>query len=43
MYGNVLRIAPALTLTEEEADEGYEKLEAAVVAVTSGPSPVESQ
>jgi 4-aminobutyrate aminotransferase len=30
MYGNVLRIAPALTLTEEEADEGYEKLETAI-------------
>jgi 4-aminobutyrate aminotransferase len=36
MYGNVLRIAPALTLTEEEADEGYTKLEAAVLRATEG-------
>jgi 4-aminobutyrate aminotransferase len=33
LYGNTLRIAPALTLTEEEADEGYAKLEAAVLRV----------
>ncbi len=31
LYGNVLRIAPALTLTEAEADEGYTKLESAVL------------
>ncbi len=36
MYGNVLRIAPALTLTEDEADEGYAKLEAAVLRATEG-------
>lgn len=30
MYGNVLRIAPPLTLTEEEADEGYTMLEKAI-------------
>jgi 4-aminobutyrate aminotransferase len=30
MYGNVLRIAPPLTLTEAEADEGYAILEAAI-------------
>jgi 4-aminobutyrate aminotransferase len=30
MYGNVLRIAPPMSLTEEEADEGYERLAAAV-------------
>ena len=32
MYGNVIRMAPALTLTEEEADEGYTMLERAVEA-----------
>ena len=31
LYGNVLRIAPPLTLTEEEADEGFEKLNQAIV------------
>jgi 4-aminobutyrate aminotransferase len=36
MYGNVLRIAPALTLTEAEADEGYTKLETAVMRATEG-------
>jgi 4-aminobutyrate aminotransferase len=36
MYGNVLRIAPALTLTEAEADEGYTKLEAAVLRASEG-------
>jgi 4-aminobutyrate aminotransferase len=36
MYGNVLRIAPPLTLTEEEADEGYTKLETAVEAAEKG-------
>ncbi len=30
LHGNVLRIAPPLSLTEEEADEGLEKLSAAV-------------
>ncbi len=30
LYGNVLRIAPPLTLTEDEADEGFEILHAAV-------------
>lgn len=30
IYGNVLRIAPPLTLTEEEADEGYAMLERAI-------------
>ncbi len=30
LYGNVLRIAPPLTLTPEEATEGYAKLESAV-------------
>ena len=34
MYGNVLRIAPPLSLTEAEADEGYGMLEAAVDAAT---------
>ncbi|KWX05486.1 aminotransferase class III [Carbonactinospora thermoautotrophica] len=32
LYGNVLRIAPPLTLTEEEADEGLRVLLAAVAA-----------
>ncbi|MDX1447809.1 MAG: aspartate aminotransferase family protein [Acidimicrobiia bacterium] len=30
VYGNVLRIAPPLTLTESEADEGYTMLERAI-------------
>lgn len=30
LYGNVLRIAPPLTLTEAEADEGFDKLEKAI-------------
>ncbi|MFP5333094.1 MAG: aspartate aminotransferase family protein [Acidimicrobiia bacterium] len=30
IYGNVLRIAPPLTLTETEADEGYTMLERAI-------------
>lgn len=30
LYANVLRIAPPLSLTEEEADEGFEKLEQAI-------------
>jgi 4-aminobutyrate aminotransferase len=33
LYGNTLRIAPALSLTETEADEGYEKLARAVERV----------
>lgn len=33
LHGNVLRIAPPLTLTETEADEGYEKLETAITRV----------
>ncbi len=37
LYGNVLRIAPALTLTEEEADEGYTKLESAVLRASGTP------
>ena len=32
LHGNVLRIAPPLSLTEEEADEGFEILRAAVHA-----------
>ncbi len=36
LYVNVLRIAPPLTLTEEEADEGFEKLEQAIDEVTRG-------
>jgi 4-aminobutyrate aminotransferase len=30
LYGNVLRIGPPLSLTAEEADEGFEKLAAAI-------------
>ena len=30
LYGNVLRIAPPLSLTEAEADEGFEILEQAM-------------
>jgi 4-aminobutyrate aminotransferase len=30
LYGNVLRIAPPLTLTEAEADEGFGMLEQAI-------------
>ena len=33
LYGNTLRIAPPLSLTEEEADEGFEKLSRAFDAV----------
>jgi 4-aminobutyrate aminotransferase len=33
LYGNTLRIAPPLTLTEEEADEGYDKLARAIERV----------
>lgn len=31
LYGNTLRIAPALTITEEEAEEGLDKLKKAIV------------
>ena len=34
LYANVLRIAPPLTLTEDEADEGFEKLEQAIDEAT---------
>ncbi len=30
LYGNTLRIAPALSVTEEEAQEGLEKLTRAI-------------
>ncbi len=30
LFGNVLRVAPPLSLTEEEADEGFEKLALAI-------------
>ncbi len=30
LFGNVLRVAPPLSLTEDEADEGYEKLARAI-------------
>lgn len=33
LHGNVLRIAPALTLTADEAQEGLKKLEAAIARV----------
>jgi 4-aminobutyrate aminotransferase len=33
LYGNTLRIAPPLSLTEAEADEGYEKLSRAIERV----------
>lgn len=36
MYGNTLRIAPPLTLTEAEADEGFEKLANAIDRVATG-------
>ncbi len=35
LYGNTLRIAPPLSLTEAEADEGFEKLSKAIERVTS--------
>jgi 4-aminobutyrate aminotransferase len=35
LHGNVLRIAPPLSLTEAEADEGFEMLSRAVVAAAS--------
>ena len=36
LYGNALRIAPPLTLTEEEADEGLAILQEAVAAAEAG-------
>jgi 4-aminobutyrate aminotransferase len=33
LYGNALRIAPPLSLTEEEADEGFRRLERALRSV----------
>jgi 4-aminobutyrate aminotransferase len=30
LYGNSLRLAPALSITEEEADEGFARLERAL-------------
>ena len=39
LYGNTLRIAPALSLTEAEADEGYEKLARAVERVEGNCEP----
>lgn len=35
LYGNTLRIAPPLSLTEEEADEGLEKLRTAITQALS--------
>jgi 4-aminobutyrate aminotransferase-like enzyme len=32
LYGNVIRLLPPLTLTDEEADEGLSILEEALVA-----------
>ena len=34
LYANVLRVAPPLSLTEEEADEGFEMLEKAIEDAT---------
>ncbi|MEX0795297.1 MAG: aspartate aminotransferase family protein [Acidimicrobiia bacterium] len=34
LYGNTLRIAPPLSLTEEEADEGLDLLESAIATAT---------
>ena len=35
LYGNVLRVAPPLTLTEDEADQGLEKLSTAIGRVAA--------
>jgi 4-aminobutyrate aminotransferase len=35
LYGNTLRIAPALSITEEEANEGLDKLRAAITRARS--------
>jgi 4-aminobutyrate aminotransferase len=34
LYGNTLRIAPPLSITEDEADEGLNILEAAIASAT---------
>lgn len=34
LYGNSLRIAPPMSITEAEADEGFDMLEAAIRKVT---------
>jgi 4-aminobutyrate aminotransferase len=36
LYGNTLRIAPPLSLTEDEADEGLDLLESAIAKATTG-------
>ncbi|MEX1038282.1 MAG: aspartate aminotransferase family protein [Acidimicrobiia bacterium] len=36
LYGNTLRIAPPLSLTEDEADEGLDLLESAIANATNG-------
>ena len=36
LYGNTVRIAPPLSLTEEEADEGLNLLESAIANATNG-------
>ena len=36
LYGNTLRIAPPLNITEEQVDEGLEKLGKAIDRATSG-------
>jgi 4-aminobutyrate aminotransferase len=36
LYGNTLRIAPPLSLTEDEADEGLDLLESAIAKATNG-------
>jgi 4-aminobutyrate aminotransferase len=38
LYGNVLRIAPPLTLTEAEAEEGLARLEDAITEATEAPA-----
>jgi len=41
LYGNVLRIAPPLSLTPEEADEGFDALAAALADVAGAVAPEE--
>jgi 4-aminobutyrate aminotransferase len=36
LYGNVLRVAPPLTVSEAEVDEGLEILGAAITALEQG-------
>ena len=36
LHGNVLRVAPPLSLTQDEADEGYAILERAVERAAAG-------